>query len=226
MRGRYTLRLMIVEHIVVGMFQENSWVLVCERTREAVLVDPGDEAERIADLVDRLDAVPVRILNTHAHLDHVGAVADLKEKYGIPFALHEGDRDNLVNLRQHAVLFGMAPPPVPEVDEWIEDGQVFEVGESTLTAIETPGHTEGGVSFHGDGFVMVGDTLFAGSIGRTDLPGGHFPTLRRSIRERLFTLPPETVAYSGHGPDTTIGREKMHNPFVGDHADLSGLGMF
>ncbi len=95
-----------------------------------------------------------------------------------------------------------------------------------LTAIETPGHTAGGVSFVGDGFVLVGDTLFMSSIGRTDLPGGDFPTLRRSIRERLFVLPPETVAHCGHGPDTTIGVEKMHNPFVGDGADVTGLGIF
>ncbi|MHC4471535.1 MAG: MBL fold metallo-hydrolase [Planctomycetota bacterium] len=217
---------MIVEPIVVGMFQENTWVVVCEETREAVIIDPGDEAERIADLLEQLDATPARILNTHAHLDHVGGVADLKERFGIPFAVHEGERENLANMRQHAMLFGMSPPPVPEVDEWIEEGQVFPVGNASLTAIETPGHTTGGVTFLGTGFALVGDTLFAGSIGRTDLPGGDFSTLKRSIRERLFTLPPETVAHSGHGPDTTIGVEKMHNPFVGDNADLSGFGIF
>jgi glyoxylase-like metal-dependent hydrolase (beta-lactamase superfamily II) len=215
---------MIREQIVVGMFQENTWVVVCEETREAVVVDPGDEPDRIADVLTRLDAEPTRIINTHAHLDHVGAVADVREHFGIPFAVHEGERANLENMRQHAMLFGISPPRDAEVDEWLEDGQVIPVGAGVLTVIETPGHTEGGVSFAGDGFVLVGDTLFMGSIGRTDLPGGDFPTLRRSIRERLFTLPPETIAHCGHGPDTTIGAEKAYNPFVGDGADLTGLG--
>ena len=217
---------MIREQIVVGMFQENTWVVVCEETREAVIVDPGDEADRIADVLERLSATPTRIINTHAHLDHVGAVADLKERFGIPFAVHAGEKSNLEHMRQHAALFGISPPRQPEVDEWIEAGQVFAVGAESLTAIETPGHTAGGVSFVGDGVVQVGDTLFMGSIGRTDLPGGDFPTLMRSIRERLFTLPPETVAHCGHGPDTTIGVEKAHNPFVGDNADAAGLGIF
>ena len=216
---------MIREQIVVGMFQENTWVVVCEETREAVVVDPGDEPDRIADVLEGLDATPTRIINTHAHLDHIGAVADLKDHFGIPFAVHEGERKNLEDMRQHAAAFGISPPREVCVDEWLEDGQVIPVGAGALTAIETPGHTAGGVSFVGDGFVLVGDTLFMGSIGRTDLPGGDFPTLRRSIRERLFTLPPETVAHCGHGPDTTIV-EKAHNPFVGDGADATGLGIF
>ncbi len=217
---------MIVRHVVVGMFQENCWVVVCEKTREAVLVDPGDEGERIADLVARLDARPVMILNTHAHLDHIGAVAELRERYAIPFLVHEGERMNLEDAPAHARMFGLEAPPVPEVDEWIREGAEYRFGESVLAVRETPGHTAGGVSFVGDGFVLAGDTLFAGSIGRTDLPGGDFPTLRRSIRERLFTLPPETRVHCGHGPDTTIGREKATNPFVGDGADPSLAGMF
>jgi len=216
---------MIVKGMAVGMFQENAWVVACEETGIAVLVDPGDEAERIIDLVDEMAVKPARILNTHAHIDHVGAVEELKRHYGIPFLLHEGEKENLSTLALHAQMFGLDAPETPEVEEWIEDGAVYSVGKGSLTAIATPGHTPGGVSFAGDGFVLVGDTLFLGSIGRTDLPGGDFPTLRDSIRERLFTLPPETVAHSGHGPDTVIGREKASNPFVGDGADPSMFGM-
>jgi len=210
---------MIVEHLVVGMFMENTWVAGCAESREAVLLDPGEEAERIAELLDRLDLTPVRILNTHGHLDHVGAVEDLRQRYGIPFAIHEGERDNIENLAAHARIFGLTPPPTPEVDRWIEDGDVFEFGAERLETVATPGHTSGGVSFLAPGRAFVGDTLFQGSIGRTDLPGGDFGTLRRSIRERLFVLPGETVVHSGHGPDTTIAAEKAGNPFVGDGAD-------
>jgi glyoxylase-like metal-dependent hydrolase (beta-lactamase superfamily II) len=203
----------------------NAWVVGCEETGEAVLIDPGDEPERIVTMVDRHGLAPVRILNTHGHLDHVGAVQELKGHYGIPFAIHEGERPYLERLRDQAGVFGLDAPPEPEVDEWIEDGAVYAVGRGALTVIATPGHTPGGVSFHGDGFVVVGDTLFAGSVGRTDLPGGDFETLSRSIRERLFELPPPTRVHCGHGPDTTIARERATNPFVGDRADPSIFGL-
>ena len=200
------------------MFAENAFVVACEKTREAVLVDPGDEADRIVTLVDELGARPVRILNTHGHIDHVGAVADLCARYRIPFAIHAGERENLESLAEHAALFGIEAPALPEVTEWVKEGAVYHVGQGTLVAVETPGHTAGGVSYVGDGFVLAGDTLFQGSVGRTDLPGGNFRKLRDSIRRKLFALPPGTVVHCGHGPDTTIGDEKDGNPFVGDTA--------
>lgn len=216
---------MLVDHLVVGMFMENSFLVACPETREGVLIDPGDEAERIAEWVARHGVTPVRILNTHAHIDHVGAVAELKREYGIPFALHKGEGRNLAQLAAHAAVFGLSAPEQPEVDEWLTDGAVYRFGNASLTVLETPGHTAGGVSFVGDGFVIAGDTLFAGSIGRTDLPGGDFETLRRSIRDGLFALPPETVVHCGHGPSTTIGGEKRSNPFVGDGADPAAFGL-
>lgn len=215
---------MIVRKVVVGMFQENCWVAVCEETREAVVIDPGDETERIVELLASLDATPVRIANTHAHLDHVGAVEDLRQRYSIPFAIHAGERENLESLDAHARVFGLEPPPRPEVDAWIEDGDEFAFGNERLLAVATPGHTAGGVSFTTTDRVFVGDTLFLGSIGRTDLPGGDFPTLRSSIRDRLFSLPDGTLVHCGHGPDTTIGRERRGNPFVGDDANPSLYG--
>lgn len=215
---------MLVRHVVVGAFQENSYVAVCEETGEAILVDPGAEPEKIVALVASLGAKPVRILNTHGHLDHIGAVEDLRRRYGIPWGIHEGERENVESLALHCRMFGLTPPPQPTVDHGVADGEEFRFGKEALTAILTPGHTAGGVSYHAPGRVFVGDTLFLGSVGRTDLPGGDFATLHRSIRERLFTLPPETVVHSGHGPDTTIAREKATNPFVGDHADPRALG--
>jgi glyoxylase-like metal-dependent hydrolase (beta-lactamase superfamily II) len=207
---------MIVERVVVGMFAENAFVAACEKTREAVLIDPGAEAGTIADLVETMRVKPVRILNTHGHLDHVGAVEELRVRYGIPFAIHARERENLESLAEHCAYFGLPPLPVPEVAEWVTEGAVYAFGECSLLAVETPGHTAGGVSFVAPGRVFAGDTLFAGSVGRTDLPGGDDRRLRRSIREKLFSLPPETVVHCGHGPDTTIREERAHNPFVGD----------
>jgi glyoxylase-like metal-dependent hydrolase (beta-lactamase superfamily II) len=211
---------MIVDHVTVGMFQENTWLAACEETREGILIDPGDEPERIADMVERHGVTPIRIVNTHAHIDHVSAVADIKRKYGIPFAVHPGERENLESLGRHSGYFGIEPPEEPEVDHWLEEGETISFGNCELTVLATPGHTTGGVSLHGHGEIFAGDTLFDGSIGRTDLPGGDAKTLFQSIREILFVLPPETVVHCGHGPDTTIGREKLANPFVGDHASI------
>ncbi len=220
---------MIVDHVVTGMVMENCFVVACEETHEGIIIDPGDEAERIAEMVERHHVTPVQVINTHAHIDHVGAVAEICRRYGIPFAVHEGEKENLDSLASHASVFGLSAPEQPEVGAWIQYGQVFTFGNATLTAIATPGHTPGGVSFHGvsangDEFVIAGDTLFQRSIGRTDLPGGDFPTLQASIRENLFALPPDTVVHCGHGPSTTIGQEKADNPFVGDGANPALFG--
>jgi hydroxyacylglutathione hydrolase len=215
---------MIVDHVVTGMFMENCFLVACEETREGVIIDPGDEAERIVEMVERHGVTPVRVLNTHAHIDHVGAVAEICRHYDIPFEVHRGEEENLAHLASHAAVFGLAAPEQPVVFAFIEDDGEYAIGNGTLEVIPTPGHTPGGVSFHGDTFVIAGDTLFQQSIGRTDLPGGDFATLRSSIRDRLFALPPETVVHCGHGPSTTIGKEKASNPFVGDAADPSLLG--
>jgi hydroxyacylglutathione hydrolase len=220
---------MIVDHVVTGMFMENCFVVACEETHEGVIIDPGDEAERIIEMVERHKVTPLRVINTHANIDHVGAVAEICRHYDIPFAVNEGEKVNLASLGSHAAVFGLSAPEEPVVSEWIEAGQVFTFGNSKLTTIATPGHTPGGVSFYGDpgdgdGFVIAGDTLFQRSIGRTDLPGGDFPTLKASIREGLFALPLDTTVHCGHGPSTTIGQEKVQNPFVGDSANPEQFG--
>ncbi|MEN8151977.1 MAG: MBL fold metallo-hydrolase [Planctomycetota bacterium] len=221
---------MIADHVVVGMFSENCWVAACEQTGEAILIDPGAEPGRITSLLERHRLIPVQIVNTHCHLDHVGAVQDLREQFGIPFATHPGERENLEDLADHARWFGIEAPREPEVDHWIEDGEVIEFGKCSLTVLATPGHTAGGVCLYshhgGHGEVFAGDTLFSGGIGRTDLAGGDFKTLVASIREVLFALPPETVVHCGHGPDTTIGREQASNPFVSDGADARFTELF
>jgi glyoxylase-like metal-dependent hydrolase (beta-lactamase superfamily II) len=201
--------------VVVGLFQENTFLVREAGGAGAILVDPGDEAARIARMVAANGWEPQAIVNTHAHLDHVGAVQDLKERYGIPFFLHEADAELLAAVPDHARFFGVPVPRVPTVDRYLQEGETLRFGKLAVHVIHTPGHTPGGVSLHVGGRLFAGDTLFFDSIGRTDLPGGDHETLLRSIRERLLALPDETIVHSGHGPDTTIGRERRSNPYLG-----------
>jgi len=200
----------------VGPFAENSYFLVDPESLEAVAIDPGDEAECLLEIVAARRLKLRWILNTHAHLDHVGAVAALKEATGAPFHLHEADRFLLDLLPAQAAAFGLSPPPVPAVDGWLKEGDVFEVADGRLRieVVETPGHSPGGVTLVAQGALFAGDALFQGSIGRTDLPGGDYETLLRSIRERLLVFPDGTPVYPGHGPPTTVGAERRGNPFL------------
>lgn len=211
---------LIVKWVVTGPFQQNSYLLACSETRQAILVDPGDEPSRIAALVKKHDATPLAIWCTHCHIDHVGAAADLQDKYGIPLYAPDGDRQWLDMLPAQAAMFRLPPKRVPRVSGPVEDGAEIAFGNVRGQVIATPGHTEGGSCFwFPDELVLVtGDTLFAGSVGRTDLPGGNYKTLERSIKERLFPLPDETTFYSGHGEPGSLGQEKKHNPFVGEQA--------
>jgi glyoxylase-like metal-dependent hydrolase (beta-lactamase superfamily II) len=209
-----------VRSVVVGLFQENSWVLRCERTGEAILADPGDEPDRISALIDEMGAHPVAIYITHAHIDHVGAVAPLQEKYKIPAYMPEGDRDWLDALPMQAQMFRLDDVRVPRIDGPIVDGQTIRFGDIEGRAIATPGHTPGGTClyFEREKVLVSGDTLFVGSIGRTDLPMGSWEEIERSIRGRLFQLPDDVTFYPGHGAPGPLGQERLHNPFVGDAA--------
>jgi glyoxylase-like metal-dependent hydrolase (beta-lactamase superfamily II) len=200
----------------VGPFAENSYFLFDPESRAAVAFDPGDEPDRLLDVIRR-EGLDVRaILNTHCHLDHVGAVSALKEATGAPFYIHPADRFLLDAVPVQAQYFGLPPPPVPDVDGLLAGGQVFELagGNISIRVIETPGHSPGSVTFHAGDILFAGDVLFQSSIGRTDLPGGDHETLLRSIRERLLVFPDSTIVYPGHGPPTTIGRERATNPFL------------
>jgi len=207
---------MRVEIIPVGPFVMNAYLLVDETSRSAALIDPGDEADRILEAVRRLEADPRMILATHGHLDHVAGIREIKERTGLPLYLHPDDRFLIDRLPEHAVLFGLPPVAPPEVDHDLADGDVLSVGDLRIEVLHTPGHSPGSVSFHlpDEKILFCGDVLFQGSIGRTDLPGGSFDVLLRSIHERLFPLGDDVTVYPGHGPTTTIGHERRTNPFL------------
>lgn len=213
---------MIIKTLVVGPIMANSFILGCEETHEAVVIDPGDEADRIL-LALAESSLRVRyIINTHGHLDHVGANKRLKEITGALILIHPLDAPMLNQVASSAAAWGFAADNSPPPDRELEDGDEVNFGDITLKVIHTPGHTPGGISLSTEREVFVGDTLFAGSIGRTDFPGGSFQTIKQSIRQKLFTLNDDVKVYPGHGPATTIGEERRTNPFVGENASFFG----
>ena len=207
---------MILETLTVGPFQENCYVIGDEETGTGAIVDPGDEATRIALAVEQTDLEIGQILLTHAHVDHVGAVAALADEYACPVLMHAEAEPMLQQLPTQAMMMGLRFGEVPTVDRHIEDEEVLEVGGLRLTSLYTPGHAPGHLAFYveGEKLLLSGDALFAGSVGRTDLFGGDMEVLMRSINERLLTLPDATRVYPGHGPQTTIATERAHNPFL------------
>jgi hydroxyacylglutathione hydrolase len=185
-------------------------------TKRAIVVDPGGAPERILHEALQLGLTVTHILHTHAHFDHFLASGDMKKATGATLCLHEDDRDLWSNLEVQCRMFGVPYVPVPMPDYWLQDEEKVSAGHVTVVAIHTPGHTPGSMSFHlpDDQLLLSGDTLFRGSIGRTDLWGGDFAAIEQSIRERLYTLDDATVVVTGHGPDTEIGLEKESNQFV------------
>lgn len=185
-------------------------------TQQAIVVDPGGAAERILREVRALGLTVTRILHTHAHFDHFLASGEMKNATGAALCLHEDDRELWDMLEMQCRAFGVPYVPVPPPDYWLTDEEKVSIGHVTAIALHTPGHTPGSMSFHvpEGGVVLAGDTLFRGSIGRTDLWGGNFDTIERSIRDRLYTLDDSTLVVTGHGPETEIGWEKQRNQFV------------
>lgn len=202
------------ETIVNGPFAENCYLVWDDATMGGILIDPGSEPDRI---LGRAEARGVRlegIFNTHGHLDHTGAVATIAKRLNIPFALHPADRPLVATLPAQARMFGLPGVESPEVDRDLAPGETVAIGGCRAKVLYTPGHTIGGVTFFVEDLLFAGDTLFLGSIGRTDLPGGSYPQLIQSIREVLLPLGDEARVLSGHGPATTIGFERAHNPFL------------
>jgi hydroxyacylglutathione hydrolase len=209
---------MIVKALAVGLLQENCYILGCEETLKGVIIDPGDNARGIMRVVQQEGLTIEKIINTHAHFDHVLAVNAVKAATKAPFYLHAADLNILRDVPERVRLWlDSEVDPVDDPDEFLEHGQEIRFGEAVLEVRFTPGHAPGHVVFvdHAGRQVFGGDTLFQGSIGRFDLPGGDGPLLLRSIRQQLLTLPDDYVVYPGHGPATSIGDERESNPFVG-----------
>jgi len=204
---------MIIERLVVGMLQSNCYLAGCETTKEGIVIDPGGDAPLILDRAKELGLTIKYIVNTHGHIDHIAANRPVKEATGAQIAIHEEDAHWLVTDQgAYARMLGVQSPG-PPADVLLHEGDKITFGEEELEVIHTPGHSQGGISLLGEGVVFCGDTLFAMGVGRVDLPGGSWEILMDSIKNRLFSLPEETTAYTGHGPPTTIGREKRLNPW-------------
>jgi len=210
-----------IQTITVGAFQENTYLVVDERSNRAVIVDPGGEAERLIEAIEASGAALDAIWVTHAHVDHVGAIASIKRKWDVPIYLHPLDRRLYEAVSRQAEVYGLPFEEPPPPDREFVDGQNVKVGEQEMQVMHAPGHAPGHVVIYGDGIALVGDCLFAGSIGRTDLPFSNPPHLAATL-EKLAALPPETVVYPGHGVETTIGEERLSNPFLNGTARIVG----
>lgn len=208
---------MIHEILPVGMLQCNCSVFGDEQTREGLVVDPGDEIDSILAVVRKHGLTVKAIVITHAHIDHIGGAQKMKAATGAPVYMNPNDDELASMLEMQAAWLGMQPPERVEVDTPAKDGDRLLVGATEVHVLHTPGHTQGSISLWmpSEGKLVAGDTLFRDSIGRTDLPGGDGKQIVRSIQEKLLSLPEETVVIPGHGSNTTIGREKQFNPFVG-----------
>ena len=205
---------MRVVQIPNGQFVENCYLVVDEQARECAIVDPGEEAGLILHKLAATGAKPVAIWLTHAHIDHVLGVPRVVAETGAPVWLHAADRPLYDAVPEQALWFGLEAPALPPPDRTYTHGDTVRVGDVAFQVRHTPGHSPGSVSLVGPGVVLGGDVLFAGSIGRTDLPGGDFDTLIASIERELLSLPEATIVYSGHGPETTVGHERRSNPFL------------
>ena len=205
---------MLLEYRAAPPFMENGYVLGCEETREGVIIDPGESIDELLDIVTREKLTIKHILLTHAHLDHITGVGRARGATGAPVILHASDRPLYDAVVQQGMMFGIRVDPQPPVDAYYDVTKTIVFGRHNVRVHHTPGHSPGGVCLEVNGTLIVGDTLFAGSIGRTDLPGGDYDTLINAIRTVLFAFADETPAYPGHGEPTTIGRERRTNPFL------------
>ncbi|OGW40171.1 MAG: MBL fold metallo-hydrolase [Nitrospirae bacterium GWD2_57_9] len=205
---------MLLMRLVVGPLQVNCFIIADEKTKEAIVIDPGDDGQDILRVIREKGLKVKYVVNTHGHFDHVGANKAVKEATGAELLIHEGDAPVMASASLQSSAFGMAPVSSPPADRYIKHGDVISAGEVSLKVLHTPGHSPGGICLLEQGLVFTGDALFAGSIGRSDLPGGDLMTLLRSIKTNLMSLPDDTKVFSGHGPASTIGDERQENPFL------------
>lgn len=205
----------IVACVTVGAFEENCYLYACPKTREAVILDPGDEAQRILETIQEHKLVPKYIINTHGHIDHICAIDEVSEVYPVPLAIHHADLPMYTD-EYNAQIYGRSAPLVKrKPDILLKEGDRITFGALTLEVLHTPGHSPGSICLVSQPHcVFSGDTLFQRGIGRTDLPGGNYGQIERSIRKKLYTLADNLVVFPGHGEPTTIAEEKYENPFV------------
>jgi hydroxyacylglutathione hydrolase len=203
---------MVVKSLVVGPLESNCFIIADENTRQVLVIDPGDEPDRILDLINENNFKVKYIICTHAHFDHVGAVPDLKNETGAKIVIHRDDLEIYRSTTDQAALWGYKLDPMPEPDMLVSDGDKIEIENLRFEILHTPGHSPGGICLYGEGILITGDTLFAGSVGRTDLYGGDVEKLKKSFR-RLMSFSDEIRVLPGHGPETTIGQEKSYNLF-------------
>jgi hydroxyacylglutathione hydrolase len=208
-------RRVLIDRLVLTSAESNCYLVSCERTRHALVVDPGDDADRILARAGELGMYPRLVVITHAHWDHVNAAGVVAERSGCPIAMHPADAD-LLTLVPEVTLerTGALGPPLPTIDRPLSHGDILEVGDVRLSVLHTPGHTPGSVCLRGDGILFSGDTLMAGWIGRTDRPGGSQLAIRSSVWDQLLSLPDDTLVYAGHLEPTSIGVERRENPYL------------
>lgn len=204
---------MLLKTIAVGPLGVNCYLIGCERTGTGVVIDPGDDAPVILNAIKMSQIEINYILLTHGHVDHVAHLSRVKQETGAQFLMHQDDIFLLKGLFAQALMFGLPNPGNPRPDRYVTDGEEITIGELKIKVVHTPGHSPGSVTYFVENKLFVGDLIFAGSIGRTDLPGGNYQTLIRSVENKIFTLPDEIGIYPGHGPETTVGQEKATNPF-------------
>jgi glyoxylase-like metal-dependent hydrolase (beta-lactamase superfamily II) len=208
----------IIERVVVSPFATNCYIVGSESSREGIIIDPGDESKMILKKVADLGLDIKLIVLTHGHIDHIGALKDIKEATGAEMAIHTDDAKSLHGKGGLIIslVSGLSYPKPPPPDRLLKDGDSLDVADLHLRVLHTPGHTPGGICLVGEGVVFSGDTLFNFGIGRTDLPGGSYRKLMESIHTKLMVLPDDTIVYPGHGPETTIGAERAGNPFLSE----------
>lgn len=204
---------MLIKKIVVGPIETNCYIVADPATRNAIVIDPGADAERILDVISTEKLSVKYIALTHAHYDHFLALDPLQAEIHAEVLMHRADEDG---LRHVPSVFGRIKPPASKIDRFLEDGDHIRLDSLDFLVLHTPGHTEGGISLYADQNLFCGDTLFRDNVGRCDLPGGDLRTIISSIRQKLFALPDDTCVFCGHGEDTTIGHEKRYNPYAGE----------
>lgn len=204
---------MIVESITTGSFYENVWIVGDEISRDAIIIDPGDEANLIISKIEKLGLIPIIILATHAHPDHIGAAAEIQRRCNIPFAIHSEEKSILDSFLPIAQLLGFGNIELPKISYYFADGQILEESNFKIEVIHTPGHTPGSVCFLMGEYLFAGDTIFSGSVGRVDIPGGSWNELEKSLK-KISGLPDKTILCSGHGQITTLEKELSSNPYL------------